>query len=125
MTLRLATLDEDGWELDSGVARHEESPETFRIPGETARTNLTRGQAVKLIFLVQSTGPDGEPIVGERMWVQVWGKEGDYYRGVLDNEPATTTMLALGQELWFGPEHVIDIGEPPEDHFQRTKRFVH
>ena len=127
MTLRLASLEQDGWELDSGVARHEESPDSFWIPSESARSNLKRGQAAKLIFLVQRDGPDGEPIVeGERMWVMVLGKEGGQYRGFLDNIPVTTTLLEIGDEVCFGPEHIIDIADPPDDHFQeRTKRFVH
>ncbi len=45
------------------------------------------------------------------------------YIGILDNIPATfdpsdSTYLCFGAEIPFGPEHVIDIGDPPADYVE-------
>lgn len=117
---RLARLADDGWELVSGEARHAANPDTFHLPPREAREGLRKGQAAKLLFYIASHGPDGRPAGGvERMWVIVTGRAGGYFIGVLENEPAeATTTLRPGAEVLFGPEHVIDIADPPPDYLE-------
>jgi hypothetical protein len=116
--LRLPSLAEDFWELQSGENRHREHPERFEIPPVADRTNLERGRLAKLIFNVEVQTEAGaiEHLV-ERMWVLVTERVGSQYIGVLANRPQLSAgfYLALGAEVPFGPEHVIDIDEPPDE----------
>jgi len=105
----MATFDADGWQLESGVARHAEAPDTFALPDQSIRERLVTGIDAKLIFSMRA--PEG--VVVERMWVQITGYTKTGYAGVLDNEPHTKgTPLALGDRIEFGPEHIIDTLPP-------------
>ena len=108
---KLATYDADGWELADAEEMHQQYPETFWIPDATERENLNLGDIVKLRFLILEIDSDtGEQIVsGERMWVKVAAREGDGYRGILDNESCYFSVLTSGVELYFEPRHIIDI----------------
>jgi uncharacterized protein YegJ (DUF2314 family) len=124
MTLRRATLEQDGWELESGVARHQAAPETFWIPSQIERASVKPGQAVKLLFLIELEEPDVDTDVEcERMWVLVSEKVGEHYRGFLDSEPAAACNLTVGQEVYFSPEHIIDIGDPPGEYYEERIRY--
>jgi hypothetical protein len=116
--VRLATLDLDGWQLNSGLAQHHRTPESFYMPAEKERRTIVEGDVVKLIFEIavpkDSEIPDSGPTFGERMWVHVTGKNGPYYIGTLDNMPITSDEqenLSYGDEVIFLPEHVIDISD--------------
>ena len=52
------------------------------------------------------------------MWVIVRRRVGDYYIGVLDNDPGLAEGLTLrqGSEVLFAPEHISDIGHPPRSY---------
>lgn len=114
--IRLATLDLDGWELNSGLAQHHRTPETFYMPSEKERRTLVEGDVVKLIFNVaippDEDDPEAPETFGERMWVIVKRRVGPYYVGELNNVPVTSDEqdnLFVGSEVVFLPEHVIDI----------------
>lgn len=117
--MRLAALPDDGWELDSAEERHRRNPDSFWIPPAGERASLRRGQGAKLIFLIEGVEEDGSVSVqGERMWVVVAGRRDDCYVGILVNESSLVESgeeeyLVVGAEIPFGPEHVIDIDEPP------------
>ena len=121
--LRLARIDEDGWELESGEGRHARHPETFWIPSREERETLRVGHAAKLLFRIESVGTDGTIDRGvERMWVIVARRTQGAYVGVLDSEPKgieSSSRLAPGIELLFLPEHIVDIDEPPLDYVLR------
>jgi len=105
------TLDGDGWQLESGVARHAEAPDTFEILEEDLRSRLVPGCFAKLIFTL--LGPDGPEV--ERMWVQITDRTQTAYVGVLDNDPDTPDApIAAGDRVEFTPDHVID-ALPPAD----------
>jgi len=105
----VATLDADGWQLESGVARHAEAPDTFEIPDASIRSRLVPGCDAKLIFTLQ--GRDGIQV--ERMWVQITGYTDTGYSGVLDNQPRTAgAPIALGERVEFGADHIIDVLPP-------------
>lgn len=107
---RISTLEEDGWALDDGEAAHQRSPETYWIPSSEARRSLQASDYVKLRFCIRTV--DEEENVEdnrERMWVEVKGRVGGWYRGELVNQPACTDDIRPGLEVWFEPRHVIDI----------------
>lgn len=96
--------------IDDGEAAHAESPDTFWIPPRGERESLGPGDIVKLRFYIRVTNESGEAVDhGERMWVRVTGRVGDWYRGELDNDPHCTASIQAGMPLWFQPRHVIDI----------------
>lgn len=113
--LRLATLDLDGYQLLSGLAQHQRTPETFYMPPEQDRRSLVKGDVVKLPFEI-SVPEDEEfgDVSAERMWVIVTGKAGPYYTGELNNVPACSDEqehLKVEDSVVFLPEHVIQIWE--------------
>lgn len=106
--LRLPTIKQDGWTLRNGVKTNKKHPKTFHIPTEKQRTNLTTSDLAKLGFEIVDRY-DGETY-GERMWVEVTGKVGPYYVGLLRNLPLTRHRhVKWGGAVIFLPEHVIDI----------------
>lgn len=116
MEQRLATLEEDGWQLDDGDAIAAAYPETFWLPPLEQRQALQPGQIVKLIFRILTTDEqDREEQHVERMWVVVTGREGGLYSGDLDNQPYCTEEMAPGMPLWFEARHVINIHSDDED----------
>jgi hypothetical protein len=65
-------LERDRWELVSAEERHEAHPETFQIPTRDRRMSLAPGDAVKLLFHIE-TAEHGRLIDEgvDRMWVIV------------------------------------------------------
>jgi len=76
----------------------------------------------KLIFDIECVNDSDEVEVnGERMWVIVSEVCEDYFIGILDNKPASfepgdEEYLVFGAEVPFRVEHIIDIGEPPQEY---------
>jgi uncharacterized protein YegJ (DUF2314 family) len=99
------------WGLDDGEALHREAPQTFWIPAEAQRVALSTGDIVKLVFRMTLRDPatGGEHEEVERMWVVVEARDGDGYRGALDNDPYCTKDLSSGAAVMFEPRHVIQI----------------
>ncbi|MEN5168900.1 toll/interleukin-1 receptor domain-containing protein [Brevundimonas pondensis] len=126
--LRLATLEIDGWYLNSGVVSNELHPESFFIPSESLRQSVQKTDLVKLSFeLAQEPEDEGgdEELAGERMWVEITGFNGPYYVGRLRNQPLSYVYinpsdendrfvdedapLKYDSEVVFLPEHILDI----------------
>jgi uncharacterized protein YegJ (DUF2314 family) len=108
-----ATIEKDGWVLDSAEERAAAAPETFIIPSLVNRKALKPGVAVKLLFDIET---ERERVV-HRMWVIVKSRTEVGYVGVLDQDPGEEgSRLREGQVVLFGPEHVADIGQPPRDY---------
>lgn len=122
--MRLPTLQRDAWTLRSGEESHRASPDKFWIPPAEERHDLQRGKAAKLIFDIEVGDENGDVVVkGERIWVIVAERVGDLYIGILDNQPASfepsdEAYLCFGAEIPFGPEHVVDVADPPTDYVQ-------
>jgi len=109
-TPRLTTLDADGWKIDDGEAAHAENPDKFWIPSMSDRQSLESGAIVKIRFYIRAPNESGDLVDhGERMWVQVRERHGDWYLGELDNDPYCTDAIQAGMPIWFQPRHVIDI----------------
>jgi hypothetical protein len=94
-----------GYTLDNAEKRAAKYPTTFELPSAAERKNLKKGDLVKCIFLAAKP-IDG--LEGDRMWVEVKKRVGDQYIGELANDP-TIVDAKLGDEVRFGPEHVIMI----------------
>jgi hypothetical protein len=116
----LARIETDGWQLESGEARHAAAPGTFWIPSRSQRESLRPGEAVKLLFEIEADHEGRIERGVERMWVIVRGRIGPFYTGVLDSTPASIepepSFLARGTEVLFAPEHVVDISAPSRDY---------
>ena len=119
MRHHFATIEKDGWTLESGEERHALSPKTFEIPSRARRESLCPGDAAKLLFDIETR--DAGRVVDrgvERMWVIVKTKAKGLYIGILDSDPGIAKGLTLrpGTEVLFGVEHVISIDRPPADY---------
>ena len=110
------TIETHGWRLLSAEEQNAAHPETFEIPSREDRESVPPGDAVKLLFDIE-TRVDGKVFDRgvDRMWVLVKSRAGNGYVGVLDNDPGTAKNLRLfvGDTLYFGPEHIIAIESPP------------
>ena len=107
----LATIFDDGWQLDDGEERHRESPETFYLPPADIRSSLQPRQIVNLIFRIELED-DGQVRTQEveRMWVIVQERLPDgKYLGTLDNDPQCTEGMKAGMNVVFEPRHVIQL----------------
>ena len=116
-------LREDGWELDSALARHRKSPATFEIPSDEERAQVQVGDMVKLLFLFDEDWPDsegegraGEPLVScERMWVTTTRVTEAGYEGRLESLPRTTDVIRPGERVSFQSDHIASIFIPETD----------
>ncbi|MCU8430884.1 DUF2314 domain-containing protein, partial [Vibrio vulnificus] len=109
-SVELATHEKDGYFLEDGELLNKEYPDTFWIPSSDARSSIKLGSIVKLIFnMLEPDSEEGASI--ERMWVEVKGLEKGLYVGTLDNDPYGNVLLKYGDDVVFGPEHIIDIYE--------------
>jgi hypothetical protein len=69
--VRFATIDTDGWQLESAEARHAVRPDTFWIPPRAQREGLQPGDGVKLLFQIATAEGAGTEQGVERMWEDV------------------------------------------------------
>ena len=98
------------WYLGNAEAQHAVHPRSFFIPTREKREALEPGEDARLGFYRHEVGPD-EPDA-ERMWVEISRRDGDQYVGTLTNEPLYIKDLQPGDEVRFGPEHVLAIDDP-------------
>jgi hypothetical protein len=120
--VRLATFQDDGYELLDCVVRNAEAP-TFEVPDMALLERLRAGQLVKLVFRFprevvryQSRRPGGHP-GAERMWVRVDGLGPDgLHFGVLRNNPAyfDADVLKCDDPVVFELRHVASLD--PDDY---------
>ena len=113
------TISKDGWTLVSAEERALAYPGTFQLPPLTVRHSLSPGDAAKLLFDIE-TKENGHVIDRgvDRMWVIIKMKTEHGYLGILDSDPGAAENLTLreGDQVAFGPEHVIDTGRPPRNY---------
>jgi Uncharacterized protein conserved in bacteria (DUF2314) len=95
------------WYLGNAEREHAENPRSFFIPSAEERDSLSDGDLARLMFN-RHEREKGEPS-GERMWVEVDGREGDEYIGTLTNQPVFIRDIGAGDKVRFGPEHVIAV----------------
>lgn len=108
----LPNLHDDGYAFVSGIESHREAPKTFWIPSEEEKVKVGRGTLVKLNFDIRTADKDGQDQMnGERMWVIVVERDGDWFSGILDNQPTCTDDMKPGMIVHFNSEHIINIGD--------------
>jgi hypothetical protein len=109
-----ATLDADGWQLESAVERNGASP-GFEIPDEEERRSLRPGQRAKLLFLfVVEDEPNA--VQCERIWVTLTAVDAEgRYVGQLESSPVTSRVLRAGDSVSFAAEHVSTVMIPVTD----------
>ncbi len=95
-------------ELESGLQRHREYPESFWVPSAEEKAQLSPGDSVKLMWSVKR-------MPGERMWVMITQRNGDRLVGTLDNY-AVFTHLYLGETIEFHIDDIIDYMPQDEGH---------
>jgi hypothetical protein len=113
------TIPENGWTLLSAEERALAYPDRFQIPDLTVRRSLSPGDAAKLLFDIETREDGGVIDRGvDRMWVIVKARTESGYLGILDSDPGVAENLTLhpGDQIKFGPQHVIDTGRPPRDY---------
>jgi hypothetical protein len=124
-SMRLATVEFDGWHLNSGQALSEAYPDTFYIPDAEKRSAVVPTDFVKLVFETADFDPETnkfEGLYGERMWVKVEGSYGPYFWGTLSNQPSMP-LLSHGDPVVFLPEHIVDIMDAAQQ--ERDEREFH
>ncbi|MFB9216529.1 hypothetical protein [Vibrio sinaloensis] len=121
--MRLASIEEDYWQLRNGEESHRNNPETFWIPTLDARKSLKIGDAAKIILEIEFEDENGDVYVeSERGYVIVSELVSDKFIGILDFQPSciapdeSGVYLGFGVEIPFSVEHVIDISRPPQSY---------
>lgn len=123
--MKLATFENDYWQLLNGEEAHLENPDTFWIPTLEDRKSLKVGDAAKLAIEIECEKEDGSIVIErERGYVIVSNIINDKYIGILDFQPVCIdkdtedVYLGFGVEIPFSHEHVIDIDRPPDDYIK-------
>lgn len=83
--MRQLSLKTDHWELRSAEKARAKYGVDFWIPSIEERQAVRPGQAVRLIFDIETDNDGKIEVGGERMWVIVGQKIGDTYIDILDN----------------------------------------
>ena len=111
----MATLDFDGWELESAEARHALHPDLFHIPDHDERVSLRPGQMVQLLFLMRIPDTNPMEVQCEKMWVTINRIIPGGYVGSLESIPVSSEALCPGDGITFSPEHVCGVFIPKTD----------
>lgn len=78
------------------------------VPSGAEKGDIKVGDFAKMAFLRQDDDP--KDIIGEEMWVEVTGIDGDRYEGRLANVPRQEDFPAkYGSLVEFGPDNILDI----------------
>ena len=114
----MATVDRDGWALDSAVDRFLRRDGVYWLPSAEQRDAVRIGEYAKLLVRIEASDETGRPVRHvERMWVQLDHRnpaDSPPYSGLLTNAPLVGGLTHQGMRIWFGPEHIVDIGAPDQ-----------
>lgn len=80
-------------------------------PDAATRASLAVGTLAALVFRREASAAEVQGI-HERLWVEVVGRDGDRYRGELENQPTFIRGLKNGDAVTFGAEHVFSVLTP-------------
>jgi len=92
------------WYLEDARELAEAAPYTFYIPSTEVIAMLRPGDVVKLVFRNDEDDADN----GEALWLRLSEIDGDDFTGLLENPPAVTPGLQLGDEIEFCSYHIVD-----------------
>jgi len=96
-------------EIESGLERHLEYPDSFEVPSYEDKQDLRPGDRAKLMWAVKRM-----PAQAERMWVTITDRDGDKLIGTLDNW-AIFAFLHPGEMVKFHIDDIIDCIFEDED----------
>lgn len=94
--------------LGNAEEENRRHPRSFHPAASRARVHP--GRAARTAAVHDPQAHRGGPSA-ERMWVEVTARDDAGYIGVLTNQPAEITSIDAGDEIRFGPEHVIMLTE--------------
>lgn len=98
------------WRLYDCQVLNRQYPGTFLVPEAADLAALAPGDSVQLIFgMSPEERAACRPVDSEQMWVFIEARDGDTFRGELNNEPALISSLALGDRITFLACHVATI----------------
>jgi hypothetical protein len=115
------SLEKDGWALLS-AEQYQGAHPGFLLPSLDERASVRAGQAVKLLFDIE-TREKGRVIDGglDRMWVIIRRQCEGGYVGVLDSDPGLAENIRLRpeDEVSVGPEHITEIDSLPLEYLMK------
>ena len=114
--------------LTDAAALQKTAKYTFYRPSERVMSKLKKGNLVKLVFEI--TGLESNDLLAmlpsaERMWVIITERNGDKFKGTLDNNPYKIQDLKAGDIVEFETKHIIqsDIEEMEFDIVEKYSAF--
>jgi hypothetical protein len=107
------------YELINGEEMHALHPATFEIPSWFDRYGASIGDMVKI-----GVRADGS---GERFWVAIIAIADNKFIGVIRNNLVNTDThgLSYGDEVRFGPEHIIGVNPVDVSHGDEEPKSNH
>ena len=93
-----------GYRLIDGVERHRECPATFRIPSNREKAAIKKGHLVK----IGVENPD-QSLFWERFWVMVLERDGDQFKGQIDNSLVVDFGWHYGDTVKFRERHILAV----------------
>jgi hypothetical protein len=114
--------------LTDAAALQKTAKYTFYRPSERVMAKLKKGNLVKLVFEI--TGLESNDLLAmlpsaERMWVIITERNGDKFKGTLDNDPYKIQDIKAGDLIEFETKHIIqsDIEEMEFDIVEKYSVF--
>jgi hypothetical protein len=114
--------------LTDAAALQKTAKYTFYRPSERVIAKLKKGNLVKLVFEI--TGLESNDLLAmlpsaERMWVIITERNGDKFKGTLDNDPYKIQDIKAGDLVEFETKHIIqsDIEEMEFDIVEKYSVF--
>ena len=95
--------------IECGLDHHRRWPESFQVPSDEEKAELRPGDLVKLQWSVKRYAASGE-----RMWVEITGRDGDRFIGRLTSLPVFVHRDP-GETVRFRVDDIIDCDLSDDD----------
>lgn len=110
------------WQIDDITELAKESKYTFYVPPKSVVEKLAIGNFAKVIFRFQSDDPTIPK--AERMWVEIKERKGNQFIGDLANMPRYIKDLAIGDEIEFETQNIINTDIKSEEE-NLVEKYIH
>ncbi len=100
--------DRIDYKLEDVVEINKKNPRHFMIPTKEEISNIKVGDKAKLVFKISNKNAT---ITEERMRVEVKEKKGDYYTGILIDEPSQINTVKKGSKIRFVYQNIVSLKE--------------
>lgn len=108
--------------LENIKDRNQKDPRHFLKPTEEEIDELTVGDLVRLMFLLDK--PLNNGCRAERMWVTIKEINPNHYVGILENQPYYITEITAGDEVRFMRYNIATLFTHWEERFDRQKQAI-